>query len=202
MDEFSGENATDKIMEKVDIDFNSENVAEKIVEEEEIVLVDIEFSGENLAKEIVEEEEEIIEKTISPIEEVRLAVPTTDNLELLVLTFQVWFLGMMSCILLSCLNNFFRYHTEPLLVSMIFVQLVTLPIGKFLAKVLPYTKFCIHNTRWEFTLKLGPFNIKEHILISSFANTKATSGGGTAYAVNIMDVIQLFYLKKITFFAS
>ncbi|GKV37596.1 hypothetical protein SLEP1_g45609 [Rubroshorea leprosula] len=71
MDEFSGENATDEIMEKVDIDFNNENVVEKIVEEEEeIVLVDIEFNGENLAKEIVEEEEEIIEKTISPIEEV------------------------------------------------------------------------------------------------------------------------------------
>ncbi|GLT25791.1 hypothetical protein SLA2020_008990 [Shorea laevis] len=69
MDEFNDKNTTNKIVEKVDIDFNSENVVEKIMEEE-IMLVDIEFNGENVVEEIVEEEEIIEENIVSPIREV------------------------------------------------------------------------------------------------------------------------------------
>ncbi|GLT63449.1 hypothetical protein SLA2020_360140 [Shorea laevis] len=76
MDEF----AVDEIMEEVAIDFNSENAVEKFVEEEEEI--DIEFSGENAVEEIMEEEGDVF-----PIREVRLTLPTTDDLELPVLTF-------------------------------------------------------------------------------------------------------------------
>ncbi|GLT81277.1 hypothetical protein SLA2020_526690 [Shorea laevis] len=85
---------------------------------------------------------------------------------------------------------------------MIFLQLVTLPVGNFLAKVLPSTKFRIRNSKWEFSLNPGPFNVKKHVLISIFAKTKTAFAGGIAYAVGIVNVIKLFYHKKITFFAS
>ncbi|GLT60566.1 hypothetical protein SLA2020_333280 [Shorea laevis] len=156
----------------------------------------MEYNAGDAAKEIVDESD------VSPIEQVRLTVPTTDDPTLPVWTFRMWFLGILSCVLLSFLNTFFGYHTEPLVITMISIQVATLPIGKFLAKVLPRTKFHIPGTTWEFSLNAGPFNVKEHVLISIFANTGAAFGSGTAYAIGIVDIIWVFYHRKITFFAS
>ncbi|KAK6792575.1 hypothetical protein RDI58_011656 [Solanum bulbocastanum] len=51
---------------------------------------------------------------------------------------------------------------------MITVQVATLPIGRLMARVLPKRKFMIKS--WEFSMNPGPFNVKEHVLISIFAN--------------------------------
>ncbi|KAK9270850.1 hypothetical protein L1049_026436 [Liquidambar formosana] len=134
--------------------------------------------------EIETKEERVDENEISPIEEVRLTVPNEDDPSLPVWTFRMWFLGLTSCGLLSFLNTFFSYRTEPLLISMISVQVATLPIGRFMADVLPTTKFRLlgFGSR-EFSLNPGPFNIKEHVLISIFANAGSAFGNGDAYAV-------------------
>ncbi|GAV72029.1 OPT domain-containing protein [Cephalotus follicularis] len=141
---------------------------------------------------------------ISPIEEVRLTVSNDDDTSLPVWTFRMWSLGLLSCILLSFLNTFFSYRTEPLVISMISVQVATLPIGRFMATVLPKTKFRIpgFGDDHEFSLNPGPFNIKEHVLISIFANAGAAFGSGTAYAIGIVDIIRAFYHRKISFLAS
>ncbi|KAK6245820.1 Oligopeptide transporter [Theobroma cacao] len=143
------------------------------------------------------------EDDVSPIEEVRLTVSNDDDSTLPVWTFRMWFLGLFSCCLLSFLNTFFSYRTEPLQVTMISIQVASLPAGKFLARVLPTTKFKIpgFGSR-EFTLNPGPFNVKEHVLISIFANAGAAFGGGTAYAIGIVNIIRAFYHKKISFLAS
>lgn len=139
------------------------------------------------------------EDGVSPIEEVRLTVPTRDDHTLPVWTFRMWFLGIASCTILSFLNTFFSYRTEPLTISMISVQVVTLPIGRFMAKTLPTTKFRVPGFGGrEFSLNPGPFNVKEHVLISIFANV----GSSTAYAVGIIDIIMAFYKRKISFLAS
>ncbi|KAJ8762461.1 hypothetical protein K2173_007900 [Erythroxylum novogranatense] len=136
---------------------------------------------------------------VSPIEQVRLTVPTHDDPSLPVWTFRMWFLGILSCVVLAFLNTFFSYRTEPLTISMISVQVATLPIGRFMAKVLPKTKFQIPGFGdREFSLNPGPFNVKEHVLISIFANV----GGNTAYAISIIDIIKAFYHRKISFLAS
>ncbi|XP_057973518.1 oligopeptide transporter 4-like [Malania oleifera] len=151
------------------------------------------------------EAEEIVvgEDEVSPIEQVQLTVLNTDDPSLPVWTFRMWFLGVISCALLSFLNSFFAYRTEPLVVSMISVQVATLPIGRFMAQVLPMTKFRLpgFGSR-EFSLNPGPFNIKEHVLISIFANAGSAFGGGTAYAVGIVDIIKAFYRRKISFLAG
>ncbi|XP_007018304.2 PREDICTED: oligopeptide transporter 2 [Theobroma cacao] len=143
------------------------------------------------------------EDDVSPVEEVRLTVSNDDDTTLPVWTFRMWFLGLFSCCLLSFLNTFFSYRTEPLQVTMISIQVASLPAGKFLARVLPTTKFKIpgFGSR-EFTLNPGPFNVKEHVLISIFANAGAAFGGGTAYAIGIVNIIRAFYHKKISFLAS
>ncbi|KAL7116817.1 hypothetical protein ACP275_03G029400 [Erythranthe tilingii] len=140
---------------------------------------------------------------VSPIEQVRLTVPNGDDPTLPVWTFRMWFLGLLSCILLSFLNTFFSYRTEPLTVTMISVQVATLPIGRFMANVLPTTKFTVPGFGSRlFSLNPGPFNMKEHVLISIFANAGSAFGGGSAYAVEIVDIIKAIYKRNISFIAS
>ncbi|XP_038705333.1 oligopeptide transporter 4-like [Tripterygium wilfordii] len=115
----------------------------------------------------------------------------------------MWFLGIISCGLLSFLNTFFAYRTEPLLITMISVQVASLPIGKFMARTLPNNKFRIPGFGdREFSLNPGPFNVKEHVLISIFANAGSGFGGGTAYAVGIVNIIKAFYHRNISFVAA
>ncbi|XP_051124127.1 oligopeptide transporter 4-like [Andrographis paniculata] len=143
------------------------------------------------------------DEEVSPVEEVRLTVPNTDDPTLPVWTFRMWFLGLASCVLLSFLNTFFSYRDEPLVITMISVQVATLPLGRFMAKVLPTTKFRLpgFGSR-QFSLNPGPFNLKEHVLISIFANAGSAFGSGSAYAVGIVDIIKAIYKRSISFSAS
>ncbi|KAL7002961.1 oligopeptide transporter 4 [Sarracenia purpurea var. burkii] len=140
---------------------------------------------------------------VSPIEQVRLTVSNTDDPTLPVWTFRMWFLGVLSCALLSFLNQFFSYRAEPLIITQITVQVASLPIGRFLAAVLPAAKFRIPGFGSRlFSLNPGPFNTKEHVLISIFANAGTAFGYGAAYAVGIVDIIKAFYQRKISFLAG
>ncbi|CAI0390698.1 unnamed protein product [Linum tenue] len=140
------------------------------------------------------------EEESSPIEQVRLTVSPTDDPSLPVWTFRMWFLGLLSCALLSFLNQFFAYRTEALVITQITVQVATLPIGRFMAAVLPTKQFRVGSK--AFSLNPGPFNTKEHVLISIFANAGSAFGGGSAYAVGIVNIIRAFYHRKISFLAS
>ncbi|KAL6213748.1 hypothetical protein ACLB2K_013192 [Fragaria x ananassa] len=144
-----------------------------------------------------------IDDDVSPVEQVRLTVTNEDDPTLPVWTFRMWFLGLLSCALLSFLNQFFSYRTEPLIITQITVQVATLPIGHFMARILPTTKFRIPGLgSTEVSLNPGPFNIKEHVLITIFANAGSAFGSGSAYAVGIVSIIKKFYFRKITFLAS
>ncbi|XVF44896.1 hypothetical protein PTKIN_Ptkin02bG0160200 [Pterospermum kingtungense] len=102
---------------------------------------------------------------LSPIEEVRLTVTNTDDRTLPIWTFRMWFLGLLSCALLSFLNQFFAYRTEPLVITQITVQVAAFPIGQFMAAVLPRTKFKLPGLgSRKFSVNPGPFSMKEHVL--------------------------------------
>ncbi|KAL3637549.1 oligopeptide transporter [Castilleja foliolosa] len=128
-----------------------------------------------------------------PIEQVRITVPPTDDPSLPVLTFRTWFLGLISCVLLAFVNQFFAYRQNPVFLSGLAAQIVTLPIGKFMARVLPETTFRVPLTNWSFTLNPGPFNMKEHVLILLFAGT----GASGVYAVGIINIVKAFYHRKM-----
>ncbi|KAM4087253.1 hypothetical protein ACJW30_10G164000 [Castanea mollissima] len=118
----------------------------------------------------------------------------------------MWTLGLLSCALLSFLNQFFSsvvappYGQEPLIIIHITVQVATLPIGRLMASVLPTAKFRIGSR--EFSLNPGPFNMKEHVLIFIFANAGSAFGKGPAYAVYIFDIIKAFYRRNISFLSA
>ncbi|KAI3920464.1 hypothetical protein MKX01_000803 [Papaver californicum] len=121
----------------------------------------------------------------APVEQVRLTVPITDDPTLPCLTFRTCFLGITSCALLAFLGQFFGYRQNPLSVSSVCIQIVVLPIGRIMATTLPTKYITIPMTKWKFTLNPGPFNMKEHVLITIFANT----GSSGAYAVNIITIM-------------
>ncbi|KAF8030991.1 hypothetical protein BT93_D0240 [Corymbia citriodora subsp. variegata] len=133
-----------------------------------------------------------------PIEEVRLTVPTTDDPSLPAMTFRTWVLGIASCIILSFVNQFFGYRSNQLSISSISAQIVVLPIGKLMAATLPSKPIPVPFTRWSFSLNPGPFNLKEHVLITIFAN----SGAGGVYALGIVTIVKAFYHKGIHIFAA
>nr|GMD16718.1 oligopeptide transporter 4-like [Ipomoea batatas] len=137
-------------------------------------------------------EEDINEDELSPVEEVRLTVPNTDDPTLPIWTFRMWVLGLFSCVLLSFLNQFFSYRKEPLIVTQITALVAALPIGRFMAGF---------GAR-EFSLNPGPFNMKEHELITIFANAGFAFGDGTPYGVMIVNIIIAFYRRKISLFTA
>ncbi|KAK9134006.1 hypothetical protein Scep_013534 [Stephania cephalantha] len=124
---------------------------------------------------------------------VRLTVSTTDDPTLPALTLRTWLLGMISCCLLAFLNQFFGYRRLPLSISSVSAQIVVLPLGKLMAATLPTRKLQIPGTKWQFSLNPGPFNIKEHVLITIFAGT----GSNSVYAVNIVTIVKAFYYRPI-----
>lgn len=129
----------------------------------------------------------------NPIEEVRLTVSTADDPSQPTLTFRTWVLGILSCVLLSFVNMFFGYRQNQLWVSSVSAQIVVLPLGKLMAATLPTKPVKVPFTSWTFSMNPGPFNLKEHVLITIFAN----SGAGGVYAVNIVTIVKAFYHRSL-----
>lgn len=129
-----------------------------------------------------------------PIKQVDLTVPKTDDPTIPAVTFRMWILGVTACVILSFVNQFFWYRKQPLSVSSISAQIAVVPIGHFMARVLPKRPL-FEGTRFEFTLNPGPFNIKEHVLITIFAN----SGAGSVYAAHILSAVKLYYKRSLPF---
>ncbi|XP_058070625.1 oligopeptide transporter 3-like [Magnolia sinica] len=134
------------------------------------------------------------------IEEVALVVPETDDPSLPVMTFRAWFLGITSCTVLMFLNTFFTYRTQPLTISAILMQIAVLPIGKFMASSLPTRQYKLMG--WGFSLNPGPFNMKEHVIITIFANCGVSYGGGDAYSIGAITVMKAYYKQRLGFFLA
>ncbi|KAG8381107.1 hypothetical protein BUALT_Bualt06G0088000 [Buddleja alternifolia] len=129
-----------------------------------------------------------------PIKQVELTVSKTDDPTIPVYTFRMWFLGIITCVLLSIVNQFFWYRTAPISISSTAAQIAVVPIGHLMARTLTKRAF-FKGTRFEFTLNPGPFNVKEHVLITMFAN----AGAGSVYATHILSSVKLYYKKPLGF---
>ncbi|XWS48614.1 hypothetical protein CRYUN_Cryun13aG0091800 [Craigia yunnanensis] len=129
-----------------------------------------------------------------PVKQVELTVPKTDDPTLPAVTFRMWVLGLGACVILSFVNQFFWYRKMPLSITSISAMIAVVPLGHLMARTLPHRVF-FKNTRWKFTMNPGPFNMKEHVLITIFAN----SGAGTVYATHILSAVKLYYKRKLTF---
>ncbi|KAL6956822.1 OPT superfamily [Sarracenia purpurea var. burkii] len=151
------------------------------------------YSSDTLRYEPYDGEEE----ENSPIEQVALTVPVADDPTLPVVTFRMWTLGILACVVLSFLNQFFWYRREPLSITSISAQISVVPLGHLMASTITNRVF-FKGRRCEFTLNPGPFNVKEHVLITILAN----AGAGNVYAIHMVTAVKVFYEKNVTFFVS
>lgn len=82
-------------------------------------------------------------------------------------------------------------------ITSISAQIAVVPLGHLMARTLP-KRVIFEGTKWEFSLNPGPFNVKEHVLITIFAN----AGAGTVYATHVLSAVKLFYKRKLSFLPS
>lgn len=130
--------------------------------------------------------EELEEK--SPYAEVNAAVGTTDDPTIPANTVRAWILGMTFVTIGSGLNMLFSLRQPAISVGSIVAQLCAYPVGVAMAKTLPTRKFNTFGLKW--TLNPGPFNKKEHTLITVMANV--SFGGGAAYSTLTIESMRGF----------
>ncbi|KAK6149634.1 hypothetical protein DH2020_017159 [Rehmannia glutinosa] len=98
-------------------------------------------------------------------------------------------------------QHFFIYRTQPLSISAILMQIAVLPIGKFMAATLPEKEYTVFG-RWRFSLNPGPFNVKEHVIITVMANCGVSIGGGDAYSIGAITVMKAYYKQSLNFICA
>lgn len=122
--------------------------------------------------------------------EVRASVSNLDDPEMPVNTFRAWFIGLIFTIVISGLNQFFYFRYPSVTITALVAQLVAFPIGKAMAKVLPTKSW--NTPLGSFSFNPGPFNIKEHTLITVMANVVYQR----AYATDILAAQRFFYDQR------
>ncbi|BGP58598.1 hypothetical protein JCM8202v2_006267 [Rhodotorula sphaerocarpa] len=122
----------------------------------------------------------------SPYPAVQGSVSNIDDHKAAILTIRSWVLGAIFCTIFSALNSFFNLRYPAPVITPIVTQLLSYPIGKWLANAMPSSR--LHLPKWShqygapkyLTLNPGPFSIKEHTLLTIMANIST----GPAYALN------------------
>lgn len=125
----------------------------------------------------------------SPYAEVRAVVDNHDDPTLPVSTIRAWGMGIFFACCISFINSFFDVRLPSIYVTTTVPQLLAYPLGKFLERVLPDVGFTAFGVRHS--LNPGPFNKKEHMLITIMSNV-AKSTPYTNYIVWIQYLPQYF----------
>lgn len=105
-----------------------------------------------------------------------------DDPTLPVMTFRFWFLGIGLAIFGSVLAQIYYFKPQTILVSTLFLEVISYILGISLAAVIPTRGFFKY-------LNPGPFNLKEHAAIIIMASTASTA----AFAIDVLAVDRLFY---------
>ncbi|OAA72327.1 small oligopeptide transporter, OPT family [Cordyceps fumosorosea ARSEF 2679] len=122
----------------------------------------------------------------SPYPEVRAAVPNTDE-DMPVDTIRAWVIGGLLCTIVSACNVLLALRRTPISISSTVVQLVAYPLGCFWARVMPAKTFHLFGRTFE--LNPGPFNVKEHTIITMMT----AAGSAISYAFDILLAQEVFY---------
>jgi OPT family oligopeptide transporter len=116
----------------------------------------------------------------SPYAEVRAVVDNTDDPSIPSSTIRMWTLGLLFVIGLAFVNQLFSIRQPAITLQANVAQLLAYPLGRAWAATLPDWGFTLFGIRHS--LNPGPFNRKEHMLITIMA----TVGANTPYTDNII----------------
>ncbi|KAF7375422.1 OPT-domain-containing protein [Mycena sanguinolenta] len=103
----------------------------------------------------------------SPYPEVRAVVDNHDDPWVPVGTFRAWTIGTVLVVTGGFVNQFFSIRYPAIGIGSNVAQIAAVPLAKLL-ELLPNTEFVAFGYTW--TLNPGPFNPKEHMLITIMAN--------------------------------
>ncbi|KAJ7872773.1 OPT-domain-containing protein [Mycena olivaceomarginata] len=115
----------------------------------------------------------------SAYSEVRAVVDNHDDTRVPANTFRTWVIGTILVTAGAFLNQFFGIRQPSILVGPNVAQILAVPLAK-LMELLPDTEFVTFGYVWS--LNPGPFNPKEHMLITIMANV----GFGSPYTNDIV----------------
>lgn len=151
-----------------------------------------------------------VDEEDSPYPEVRASVSNVDDPEMPALTFRMWSIGLVLCMLGSAMNVFFNFRQPAPQVVPLVLVLLSYPLGKLAAFTLPIKSYRVRlplpwperfggrgwkGIEWTFSLNPGPWNIKEHVLVYIMANVAV----GSPYALNAVVVAEVYYDIKLGF---
>ncbi|ODV82195.1 small oligopeptide transporter [Suhomyces tanzawaensis NRRL Y-17324] len=127
----------------------------------------------------------IVVEDDSPYAEVRASVPSTDDPTLPQNTIRMWVIGMILTTLGCGMNLLFSLHAPSFNITTYVTSILAWPMGRLWA-------WCMPNINiFGMPLNPGPFNIKEHTLITIMANVSFSSG--PAYTTDILLSQNRFY---------
>lgn len=126
----------------------------------------------------------------SPYAEVRATVSNVDDPSMPCNTLRMWTIGIMVSIFVTAFNQTFSLRAPSVRISPILVQVLVLPVGRLLARILPTTRFSTFGYTW--TLNPGPFNVKEHTVITAMALINQVG----ALATDVFLSQEVFYGQK------
>ncbi|PNP47306.1 hypothetical protein TGAMA5MH_01122 [Trichoderma gamsii] len=127
--------------------------------------------------------------TNSPYAEVRSVVDNKDDPTMPCSTIRAWVLGIFFSGAIAFINGFFGIRQPAISVTSNVPQLLAYPLGKLWEKTLPDVGITLFGTRHS--LNPGPFNKKEHMLITLMASI-AKSTPYTHYIVWIQFLPHFF----------
>lgn len=156
------------------------HVDEKAVIDEKAAAVDEKAVGSDLESgSISSSHEEVIRDAKGLVTKI---ISLDDDPTLPVLTFRFWFLGLGLSIFGAVLGQIYYFKPQTLLVSTLFLEVISYIMGAAMAKAMPNHGFFAY-------LNPGPFNIKEHAAIVIMSSTSSTS----ALGIELLAVDRLFY---------
>ncbi|KAF2664976.1 small oligopeptide transporter, OPT family [Microthyrium microscopicum] len=124
----------------------------------------------------------------SPYPEVVASVRNWDE-EMPANTVRAWVLGMLFMTIGTGCNLLFSLRNPSIQITSIVAQLVAYPFGVLWAKFMPSHQFNTFGLKWS--LNPGPFNMKEHALITVMANVSFAQGA--AYSTYGLESLIGFY---------
>lgn len=121
----------------------------------------------------------------SPYPEVRASVPNTDDPTLPQGTIRMWVLGFILTTLGCGMNTLFAFHSPSFYITTYVTLILAFPLGRLWAWGMPNVSI------FGVPLNPGPFNLKEHTIITIMG--LVSFGGGAAYATDILTAQNRFY---------
>lgn len=124
----------------------------------------------------------------SPYAEVRAAVRNYDE-DVPANTVRAWVIGLALTVIGASMNTLFSLRQPSISIGPLVAQIVAYPIGHTWARIMPEREFNTFGVRWS--LNPGPFNIKEHAVITVMASVSFS----VAYSTDII-LAQLVFYKQ------